>query len=180
MYVNKLWCHNCHIAIIAVLSEKATKRNNWDTPSNRLRRRRSDAFRASSLLVRRIWIYSYRYLRRISNILLLLIIIIINYYYYYYCLETSCISFSFLFRVKMPRLVLSLPQRPFCAVGKLGRRKCGRGGREVGEGEGWWGAHADSAVATPPLVSLWNDVVISRGSRWWRSEMSPGFSGHGE
>ena len=81
------------------------------------------------------------------------------------CLETSCISFSFLFRVKMPRLVLSLPQRPFCAVGKLGRRKCGRGGRKVREGGGgWWGAHEDSAVATPPLVSLWNDVVISRGS----------------
>ena len=52
-------------------------------------------------------------------------------------LETSCISFSFLFRVKMPRLVLSLPQSPFWAVVKLGRRKCGRGGREVGEGEGW-------------------------------------------
>ena len=50
------------------------------------------------------------------------------------CLETSCISFSFLFRVKMPRLVLSLSQRPFCAVGKLGKRKCGRRGEKVGEG----------------------------------------------
>lgn len=50
MYVKKLRCHNCHIAIIAVLLEKTAKRNNWDTPSNRLRRRRSDAFRASSLL----------------------------------------------------------------------------------------------------------------------------------
>ena len=38
------------IAIIAVISEKTTQRNNWDTPSNSLRRRRSDAFRASSLL----------------------------------------------------------------------------------------------------------------------------------
>ena len=144
MYVNKLWCHNCHIAIIAVLQ----------------RRRLSETTGTHVVIV------------CVAEEVMLSAPLA--------CLETSCISFSFLFRVKMPRLVLSLPQSPFCAVGKLGRRKCGRGGREVAEGEGWWGAHADSAVATPPLVSLWNDVVISRGSRWWRSEMSPGFSGHGE
>lgn len=41
--LKKLWCHNCHYCNNRCLIREDHKANNWVTPSNRLRRRRSDA-----------------------------------------------------------------------------------------------------------------------------------------
>ena len=80
------------------------------------------------------------------------------------------LTFPFL---SLPRKkVISLPQRPLCTIGNWREDNAGAGG---GGGGGGWSAHADSAVATPRLVALWNE-----GKPLMAREMSAGFSGYAE